>query len=227
MNTPLLWFGLMPPGGTGNIFIEMAVRRNRKRLFVEPCPLTIGGDSDHFWPYIYKCVPYVNEIETSFNVGWRSMPWENHSDVLLAIVNRHAPAHTWAASFDTSTFQAVKKIFKDSCLTVSINYTEDDFEFMKSKWVRWQTGLVMQNSKYNDFKNRFSNSREIENYLKNHGSTEFGYELLKSKNSSADIEIPLRDLFVQSRLADILDYLDTQPTSKDWDFYNLYCRASG
>jgi hypothetical protein len=204
----------------------MAVRRNHNELFVEPCPLTVGGINDYQWPYIARRVPYVQKIEETYNIGWRSIPWENNSDVLKKVVETHSPLHTWAASFHVNTFHAVKKIFKKNCLTISINYAENDFEFMQTKWVRWQIGLIMQNNKYSQFKKRFSSIKELEKYLISHGSAEFGYELPKSKKSMADIEISLPDLFHKSRLEEILNYLNTQPTSDDWDFYKRYCQAS-
>lgn len=227
MITPLLWFGLMPPGGTGNIFIEMTVRRNNRERFVEPCPLAVKYTDTHSWPYISRCVPYVETIEKSYSVGWRNMSWENHFLVLDRMVESHAPLHTWAASFNLNTFQKIQNYYGSSCLTVSINYNENDYDFMRAKWARWQTGLVMSNPTYQKFKNKFTDSHEIESYLLEHGSKEFGYELPRSKITPADIEIPLRDLFDKTQMANILNKFNTQPTPDDWKFYDSYCQVSG
>jgi hypothetical protein len=224
----MLWFGLMSPGGTGNIFIEMAVRRNRRIDFVEPCPLAIRVSNNHSWPYTSRRVPYVEAVEEQYNTGWRSMPWHIHKELIKDIQQQYHPKLIWAATFDEQVMSSVQLQWQQQCFSVSINYSVDDFEFMKKKWARWQTGLVMESTKHTTFKQRFrSDPVAIEQYLLENGSKDFGYELPQSRSAKADIEIALRDLFNKEKFAIILDRLEVKNTDDDWKFYDSYCAVSG
>lgn len=203
----------------------MAVRRNRSVDFVEPCPLSIR---DNLWPYTSRRVEYVEEIEESFQLGFRSVPWPKHQDLIQGMLKKYDPLSMWFGSFDEQVFAETTQQWGNQCFSVSINYDKEDFDFMKQKWIRWQTGLVMESKKYSEFRSRFDNDHTaIEQYLLHNESTTFGYELPLSRKAKADLEINLRDLFNKEKFAIILSMLEVNNTEEDWKFYEEYCRVSG
>ncbi len=220
-----LWFGLMPPGGTGNIFLEMFVRRNQAVNFVEPCPLACHSESYPGWTYTERTVPYVEKIESLFGTGFRTVPWDQHTQTIQDSLTAHSPQQMWFATFDTDTFENVKQKLSDA-FTVSINYQESDYDFVVSKWVRWQTGLIMSNENYGHWRERFDNNHwDISNYLSEHGAREFGYSIPKSRHASADLEINIKDLYSKEAIKNIATATGSINSAEDWKFYDLFCRT--
>lgn len=220
----MIWMGLMPPGGTGNIFHEMAVRRNKHRCFILPCELSVGGNLQHSWPYIKSREPYVIDLETKYGTGLRLIDWNEES--LQYLLNSYTD-DIWLGTFNTATFLKVKNILREQCLSISIGYTSNDYQFVKKKWARWQTGLIMENQQYLSYRQKFLSSHALENYLYTSGSTDFGYDIPEQRFATADVELNIRELFNRKSMENILESLSVCLDDNDWKFYDTYCRASG
>lgn len=219
-----LYFGRLTPGGTANILVEL-LGRDRHQRFVDPCPMAFVSDGTLTYPYHYMVTEYVADINARYGVGFRSTPWHDNLDHVRSLPERYAPQTIWLATYSDDTFHTVTKSV--DCVSISVNYSEQDYEFMRRKWVRWMTGVIMTDSKFLDIRKRFQSAQEVEQYLFESGSAEFGYDLPRSMHTASDVEINLRDLYDQSTMQHILDQLGCDISEHDWYFYEKYLECSG
>lgn len=225
--TQRLWFGLMPPGGTANIFIEMFVRRNRRIKFVETCPLSVKKYSNEYsWLYNKYRVPYVEKIENNSGVSFRSVDWIKNSKIIFENLEQYYPNSMWFATFNTEMFKQIKNHIP-SCFSVALNYDNEHYEFMVNKWIKWQIGLIMESSLYADTKKSLhADPYQIEHYLKNNLSKDFGYRLPKSRTADGDLNIDLINLYNKKYMKKISKQLKTFNTKQDWEFFDLVCKIT-
>lgn len=219
--TPMIWFGLMPPGGTGNIFIEMMIRRNQHKKFVEPCPLEIISIDGNNYPRTAYSVPYVQNIEQEFKSKLRLIPWHSNINRMRDIAQLHTPYITWFATFHKEVFQQIHTHHKQGIFSVSINYTQSQRNFVMQKWARWQTGLVFTNPVYKKFR-QGTNVVEFEQYLLKTGSEQFGYDIPMSLSADADVKINIEDLYNRRSIESLLQSLGSNLSTSDWQFYDTW-----
>lgn len=207
----MIYFGIMPPSGTAEIFYEMFVNRNKK--FLNGCKLSLNDQ----WPY-YKRVPYVEEIEIKYQCNFRCVNWEDDLDYFDDICNRYAPSQDiWFATYSDLTFTAISE--HRNCKTVSINYNEESYNFVRHLWANWQTGNILNKQLSTE------EPRKIYQRCLDQGPEAFGYSIPYTKYHDADININLEDLYKQSTIEKILVELDCNNTLEDWSFYQTYVDA--
>lgn len=219
--TPTIWFGSMPPGGIGNIFIEMMVRRNRHKKFAETCPLDIISIKGNNYPYTAYTVPYAQKLEQEFKLNFRLIPWHNNINRMRDIAQLHTPYLTWFATFNREVFQQIQTHHKQGIFTVSINYLQSQRNFVIRKWARWQTGLVFTNPVYEKFR-KDTDVVEFEQYLLRTGSEQFGYDIPVSLFAEADVEINIEDLYNRRSIELLLQSLGCNLSTLDWQFYDTW-----
>jgi hypothetical protein len=219
------YFGSLSAGGSAVILIEMLVKRNRKNKFVEPCHLDLleyGGD---YCPYPPYRVPYVLKIEKDLQVRFRSVNWLSNIDYLKSTIMENQPNSIWFSTYDPNISLGLKEVFGNLITTISVIYTPQDYDFLLQKWARWQAGLLLSNSI--TVQKQFESVTQAVDYCLSVGSEYFGYSILKEKTDSADIMIPIRDLFQKNKFEEILNSLDCQNNQEDWDFYAQYLKYCG
>lgn len=219
-----LYFGRLTPGGTANILVEL-LGRDQYQRFVDPCPMSFVSDGTLSYPYHFMLAQYVAEITSQYGVGFRSTPWHKNLDHLKSLVEKSLPQRIWLATYNNDIFDTV--INSLNCVSISINYPEQDYDFMRQKWARWMTGVIMTDVRYIDLRKQFVSAVEVEQWLLDHGSAKFGYNLPRSLYTQADVEINLRDLFEKSSMQKILNRLDCNISKNDWYFYEKYLECSG
>lgn len=215
--------GLMPPGRVGDVFIELLARRNVNANFVEPCPYPIK--KDHY-PLPGFRAPYVANAMAVCNKSFRLIPWHEHLDLIDEMTTEYAPKNIWLGTWDLEIFEKAKESI--DCTSFSINYSADDYDLVKRKWARCQTGAVMELEQHAEYRAQFNNDPAlVEQHLLNNDGSDFGHVIPKSFYAPADVEINLRDIFDQEKFLSILDCLDVRLTGASFQYYTEYLKVSG
>lgn len=228
MKEPLIWLGQLPPGAAaGAPFLEMLVVRDQKKRFIPTCSLGQIQQVEQYSLPTYLDVEYVRRCQQDLAQEFRLIPWEKNIDYMLAMAKDHSPQCTWFGTLFDTTLHQCKAMLGDQCRTVSMNYDYSSYDLVRRKWARWHTGIIVKNDKYKHVKENFKSVQDIEQWLLESGSEQFGFVIPRQHHVSADIEIDVKDIWDQTQFSILLDQLGCKFSQQDWAWYQDYCKDSG
>lgn len=219
-----IYFARVTPGGSASILVEL-LGRDRFQRFAAPCPIAFVGDDSLSWPGHYMTSRYVHEINQCLGSSFKNIQWHQQLDFVKLFAVKWHPQIVYLATYQDEVFHST--VDRLECLSIAVNYSVQDFDFVRRKWARWMTGVIMTDARYIDTKKRFISACDIEQFLIQRGSAEFGYELPIEMSTRAKVEIDIRELFDGLSMKKILDNLGCEITDDDWYFYNKYLECSG
>jgi hypothetical protein len=220
-----LYFCSCTPAGTSDIFIEMFVNRGGP-AFEKACSVeiickdlqTFVGNTSH--------VSYVREIQRDLGQTFRLIDWSQHMDYLRILLNS-LQKNLWIGTYQHHTLELVKNAFPDNITTVAINYRRDQLDSLRRLWARWQAGLLLRDKKFLQFRNQSAKIDDVMQLCLQQGTEAYGFTLDYEKQTLADIDINIADIYNESSLKELLKNLDADCLEDDWQFYrkyiNLYC----
>lgn len=224
MNDLPIWIGSVTAGGTSNIFIDMLVNRDNNSNFLNTCSLNLIDLNGIKWPRVTEYADYVKDFEEKTSLNFRLIPWYEYSNDLLNLSQNKDSLKIWIATYEESIFHKTKEVLRDKIFTIAINYNQDQYGFVLDSWAKWQTSLIFYKEKYSNFKEIENPLDLYKNILKN-GSEKYGFVLPKEKNTNADFEINIEDLYHKPTMKTITDNLGCNISKENWDFYDAYCQC--
>jgi hypothetical protein len=213
-----IYFGCMPPGGSGEIFIEMYMGRNSSQSFTKPCALILKEFNGIQLPIHAYSEPYVVESKKKFG-HFRSIDWAKSPDALEHIVNKYTKSDgIWFATYNLDIFNRVKQHWQDQVCTVSINYDSTDYDLVVQKWAEYQAAIILTQPKYQSLN---IVAKDAVDFCKSNRQI-FGYEIPKQLYVPADIEINFKDIYNEQVLKQIISKLGGHCSDQDWEFYRKF-----
>lgn len=216
---PKFHFGYMPPGGSGDIFIEMFVGRNRTQSFTKPCEISLVNFGTCKRPIHIAYEPYVLEAEQQFGY-FRSIDWSKVPTALDHLIKKYAKSDgIWFATYLQDIFVQVKQHWQDQVRSISINYDIKDYDLVLQKWAEWQATLVLTRDKYRSL---HVNPNKAIDFCKTNQLIVADYIIPKESYVPADVEINFKDIYNEHSLKEIISNLGGYCNEQDWEFYREF-----
>lgn len=214
-----LYYVSMTAGGSSNILLEMFANRNKKIKFKSACECILFPWKDHYVPFNNGLCEYVTKVNTDLGVPFRTVDWTKHFSYLEQLVADAAPESLWIGNNVDHTIAGVKKRFGDNVTTISINYTESDYNFLYERWVKWQIGYLLKRQS-----KQFESYSAADRFCREAGPEYFGYTIPLRKDTIADVVINYCDIFDSNKIYKLMTDIGWIGNHSDWEFYYKYMK---
>lgn len=207
-----IYIGSLTAHGSANILPEMIANRNITQLFEKTCQLGLVNWGDTKVPCHTDCKEYVRESIKQFGY-FRSIDWVENIEYLKNFSKQIYPKSSWFGTYKDQLAQ-VKQLLNEDVVTISVNYNQNDHDFVYEKWLKWQIAFSMhQNNVY---------FRDIEEARKFFDNNPPSYDIPKEKNTPADYIINIKDLYDYHKFKDFLNSVGCECSEEGWEFYRTY-----